>query len=325
MSSTELERKHRIHPFTQIPNSLLEDKRLSWEARGLLSYLLSKPSGWTVRMGDLIKKSPAGRDATYVILRELKAAGYLEFCRRRDDDGVWHSKYVYDEVPSHQNPIPKKKQDLPLLTDPEKTDGPSNPENPNGKTQTDSNTHGSNNSNELRSLEGENAHTPDPSTLTVREIRVLELTDDQWRELAELEKNGKSRSGVQRLVEAKLNRPPPAVEVFRGNTNRYPMQVLWEGIGRAVGEEEKSLEFWDKVIKHWLACGWSPVNVKGMLEHYQDRRLPSTNSSRNRKSAAHEPARKVLSDEEGEDYQRQMEAKMKAKREREKQEAVAVA
>ena len=36
------------------------------------------------------------------------------------------------------------------------------------------------------------------------------------------------------------------------------------------------LDFWQEVIRHWIACGWSPQNLKGMLDHYQERRLPTT-------------------------------------------------
>ncbi len=315
--NAELQRKHRVHPFTQVRNSLLEDKRLSWEARGLLAYLLSKPSNWTVRIGDLLNKSPAGRDAVYTILRELKAAGYLEYCRQRDDDGAWHSRYIYDEVPSHWNELPARKQDFPLLTDTENPDRLADTDFPDGQTRTDSNTHGSNSSDEHSSSEGENAHTPDPSELTVREVRALELTDDEWRDLAEQEKGGKNRSGVLKHIESVLNRPPPAVEIVRKNTNRYPLAVLWDGIDRTVGQEESNLEFWDKVVKHWLACGWSPTNIKGMLEHYCDRRLPTTSNNRKRVAPApYEPERKALDDEEGKEFRRQLGPKLRAKQER---------
>ena len=35
------------------------DKRMSWEARGLMGYLLTKPDNWTVRIDDLVKQGPA--------------------------------------------------------------------------------------------------------------------------------------------------------------------------------------------------------------------------------------------------------------------------
>jgi hypothetical protein len=45
------------------------------------------------------------------------------------------------------------------------------------------------------------------------------------------------------------------------------------------------------VIRHWIACGWSPQNLKGMLDHYQERRLPTTRPAggyrSNRRKGAH--------------------------------------
>lgn len=77
-------------PFSRIPYAALNDDRLSWEARGLLSYLLSKPNTWRVQLKDLLKQTlnaigkTARRDKVYAILKELRAAGYItrEFIRR---------------------------------------------------------------------------------------------------------------------------------------------------------------------------------------------------------------------------------------------------
>ena len=57
--------------YTMIRNSLMVDKSLSWEARGLLIYLLSKPETWVVMKRDLIKTSPAGEKKTTSTVTEL--------------------------------------------------------------------------------------------------------------------------------------------------------------------------------------------------------------------------------------------------------------
>jgi hypothetical protein len=69
-----------IDPF------FLSDERLSWKAKGLLGYLLSKPSNWRVYVSDLIKRSKDGKDAVYSALRELEAAGYIERRQTRDPE-----------------------------------------------------------------------------------------------------------------------------------------------------------------------------------------------------------------------------------------------
>lgn len=71
----------RIHrhdnPYVMIERSTVQDERLSWEARGLLVYLLSLPPDWDIRVSHLQKQGDAGRDALRRILRELQGFGYV--------------------------------------------------------------------------------------------------------------------------------------------------------------------------------------------------------------------------------------------------------
>jgi hypothetical protein len=62
---------------------------LSWEARGILAYLLSKPDGWVCRNYDLENNGPAGRDKIKRILKELKEFGYMVRDRQRKADGTF--------------------------------------------------------------------------------------------------------------------------------------------------------------------------------------------------------------------------------------------
>ncbi len=48
--------------YAQIPNETLQDQSLSFEARGLLSMLLSMPHDWAINKEWLISQSDAGRD-----------------------------------------------------------------------------------------------------------------------------------------------------------------------------------------------------------------------------------------------------------------------
>lgn len=74
--------------FTILANVTLCDANLSWEARGMLAFLLSKPDHWVVNVKHLVKESPsAGRDKVYSILKELETHGYLTQERLRDESG----------------------------------------------------------------------------------------------------------------------------------------------------------------------------------------------------------------------------------------------
>ena len=91
--------------YTILPNHVLNDTRLSLEARGLLAYLLSKPNHWRVNSRALVHISPAGRDKIQRILRELERYGYLERRRVRGEGGkfVWES--VIREMPLQDKDI----------------------------------------------------------------------------------------------------------------------------------------------------------------------------------------------------------------------------
>jgi len=63
--------------YTHISNVPANDANLSWEARGVLYYLLTKPDEWECRNQDLINKGSAGSDKIERILDELQENGYL--------------------------------------------------------------------------------------------------------------------------------------------------------------------------------------------------------------------------------------------------------
>ncbi|SAL19344.1 hypothetical protein AWB71_00927 [Caballeronia peredens] len=86
--------------FTVIRNSVINDGRLSLEARFILIYLLSKPETWSVNAQDLINQSkasarPSGKTSIYASLKELADLGYLH--RRRLAAGGM--QYTVYEIP----------------------------------------------------------------------------------------------------------------------------------------------------------------------------------------------------------------------------------
>lgn len=73
-----IERAPHDRDYTVIANDALRDERLSWKARGLLAYLLTKPDDWTVMQAELEAAGPDGRSAVRAGLAELERHGYLE-------------------------------------------------------------------------------------------------------------------------------------------------------------------------------------------------------------------------------------------------------
>lgn len=93
--------KKRENPYAQIDKRPLHDKRLTFKARGILAYLLTKPDDWDVRVSDLIENSPEGREAVQAGLRELKRMGYAVLETTRDNKGRVSGKtWVIMEEPT---------------------------------------------------------------------------------------------------------------------------------------------------------------------------------------------------------------------------------
>lgn len=65
-------------PYAQIDRSVLDDDRISYRAKGILAYLLSKPPNWWVRSDDVIKHGTEGRDAIRAAMNELRKFGYAK-------------------------------------------------------------------------------------------------------------------------------------------------------------------------------------------------------------------------------------------------------
>jgi hypothetical protein len=101
----------------------VEDDRLSWAARGLLCYLLSRPDDWKVLVNDLRKRGNLGRDGIYRLLKELRTVGYARFLRLRDRNGrIRGGIYIIREIADSPDP------DLPDTVLPDTAaPGPANP------------------------------------------------------------------------------------------------------------------------------------------------------------------------------------------------------
>lgn len=76
-----------------------QDENLSFEARGMIGYLLSKPDSWDIRVHDLAQKCTKGR--VYRILDELASHGYLKKrTKYKDEKGRWQwTPYILSERP----------------------------------------------------------------------------------------------------------------------------------------------------------------------------------------------------------------------------------
>ncbi|AUY50915.1 hypothetical protein [Streptomyces sp. CB01881] len=92
-----IHRTELVRNFTVLPNGLLQDRRLSYTARGLLADLLSRPDGWREDGRHMADTSPQGRGPVRRALKELTEAGYYRVEKIRMPDGRIRSEaHVYD-------------------------------------------------------------------------------------------------------------------------------------------------------------------------------------------------------------------------------------
>lgn len=88
----------RVHKesgnFVTVHKVFIHDSNISWKAKGILLYLLSRPDDWKIYETELKKHATDGRDSLKTGIKELEEAGYI--CRTRIRDEKGHFKeYEY--------------------------------------------------------------------------------------------------------------------------------------------------------------------------------------------------------------------------------------
>ena len=124
----KLRRLHNPKGWTSLPNAVLEDRDMSWRARGILAYLLSRPDGWSTdaerlsalagQPGDSRSKQAEGRDAVRTALREIEAAKYLHRVRSQGAHGRWSTEYYLFDTPTEQAMPADLAGQIPLVDEP---------------------------------------------------------------------------------------------------------------------------------------------------------------------------------------------------------------
>lgn len=99
--------------YTVVPNAILTNTQLSWRARGVLAYILSKPDGWRTSAAHLAQQGPDGIYSIRKALTELEAAGHVERIRTQDRAGRWMTQTVVHESPLRADLRTSPKRDSP--------------------------------------------------------------------------------------------------------------------------------------------------------------------------------------------------------------------
>lgn len=88
--------------FVTVHKSFIHDENLSWKAKGILLYLLSRPDDWQIYETELVRHSTDGLSGLKTGIKELEKVGYIQRTRKRDDKGrLKEYEYVVYEKPNH--------------------------------------------------------------------------------------------------------------------------------------------------------------------------------------------------------------------------------
>ena len=90
--------------YTTMSNYHLRDKKLSYKAKGLLSFMLSLPDTWDYSMNGLVSVSKENIGSIRTILHELEENRYLIRSRYQNNKGQFQYEYSIYEYPYTENP-----------------------------------------------------------------------------------------------------------------------------------------------------------------------------------------------------------------------------
>ena len=116
-------RAKREHNYTVISNKVYDKNQLSWQAMGMLGYLLTKPDDWLVIVSELVNVTketakPTGKEGVYNILKELRDKGFIVVQKNSDGSTDYT---VYDEPLPNQG---KPNQGKPNQAEPNQAEPP---------------------------------------------------------------------------------------------------------------------------------------------------------------------------------------------------------
>lgn len=115
--------------YVVIDKTLLNNRELSWKAKGLHSYLMSLPDDWRVQETDLVKRSKDGKESTRSAIKELTEAGYIKRVAVREKGKFKSWEFVVYELPTFDT----EPANEPEANDPPEQRKPDAPESENPK------------------------------------------------------------------------------------------------------------------------------------------------------------------------------------------------
>lgn len=242
-----------------------QDSRLSYRARGLLWYLLSRPNGWEIQERDLIEQGTEGRDAIRAAIGELKTFGYVKRTRERNPETG-----MFDWITEvHEKPLTENQEMAPLTENQE----------------TDNQELVSRKSIDKRKRSKREIYTVTDVTVTpqaappVSPAVEIEPEPAEQPELAQAEQSTYLQVPVftpqvfpaaPAVPRAPRNahRGAPAVQVYAATFPAAAAKLApadRERIATTIGADQTALQAWHETLDMWRTARYNPFNLAGLL------------------------------------------------------------
>ena len=81
--------------YTVLPNRIINSPDMSFKAKGVLAYMLSRPDDWQFYLSEIVKHATDGMSAVRSAVQELIDNRYIVRIRDRDEETGKFAGYIY--------------------------------------------------------------------------------------------------------------------------------------------------------------------------------------------------------------------------------------
>ena len=234
--------KNAENPYVMIDKNVFEDTSLSFKAKGILGYLLSRPNDWTLIIADIQKRSTDGKDSVKNGIDELIERGYIVKTEQPRQAGKFATcDYVVYEKPMNTG---VNRCGKTVAAKPSRL-------NRHGKSAT---TNNNKLNNELlkKDISSSTPKKPKPKSASLE--KPCDVTDQTWHDLLALRKAKKSPLSVSAWNIAKQQ-----IDEVQAKTNHTLEQILLV----------------------WIERGWQGFKAEWYFNHINATRSQNTQGHHN--------------------------------------------
>ena len=128
--------------FTQVPNIIINDKKVSLKAKGLYLYMVSKPDNWEFSLNGMESQLKESRTAIVRIIDELIICGYMDKIKNRINGKQATNDYILHLEPQIRSEYQNVTQKMRLTKCDSQNDTTSNTNTSNTKKSNTNSTKG---------------------------------------------------------------------------------------------------------------------------------------------------------------------------------------